>query len=71
MRLMPESGVLQEERDGVAAVSLSDWDAPYACGLGRKIIPLDIELRRPLDIWRSYHPGSGHILRVRRMIDCR
>jgi DNA-binding transcriptional LysR family regulator len=41
----------------------------YACALGGNIIPLEIELRRPLDIWLSYHPGSGRIFRVRRMID--
>ena len=41
----------------------------YACALGGKIIPLEIELRRPFDIWLSYHPGSGRIPRVRRMID--
>jgi DNA-binding transcriptional LysR family regulator len=41
----------------------------YACALGGKIIPLDIELRRPYDIWLSYHPGSGRIPRVRCMID--
>ncbi len=41
----------------------------YACELGGKIIPLEIELRRPFDIWLSYHPGSGRIPRVRRMID--
>ena len=33
----------------------------YACALGGKIIPLEIELRRPYDIWLSYHPGSGRI----------
>jgi DNA-binding transcriptional LysR family regulator len=41
----------------------------YACALGGKMIPLDIELRRPFDIWLSYHPGSGRIPRVRHMID--
>jgi DNA-binding transcriptional LysR family regulator len=41
----------------------------YACALGGKIIPLEIELRRPFDIWLSYHPGSGRIPRVRHMID--
>jgi DNA-binding transcriptional LysR family regulator len=41
----------------------------YACALGGKIVPLDIELRRPFDIWLSYHPGSGRIPRVRSMID--
>jgi hypothetical protein len=33
------------------------------------MIPLDIDARWPLDIWLSYHPGSGRIPRVRRMID--
>ena len=41
----------------------------YAPALGGKMIPLEIELRRPFDIWLSYHPGSGRIPRVRRMID--
>jgi DNA-binding transcriptional LysR family regulator len=41
----------------------------YACAFGRKIIPLDIEMRRPLDIWLSYHPISGRIPRVRHMVD--
>ena len=41
----------------------------YACALGGKIIPLEIELRQPFDIWLSYHPGSGGIPRVRYMID--
>ena len=41
----------------------------YASALGGKMIPLEIELRRPFDIWLSYHPGSGRIPRVRHMID--
>lgn len=41
----------------------------YACALGGKLTPLEIELNRPLDIWLSYHPGSGRIPRVRHMID--
>ncbi len=41
----------------------------YACALGGKMIPLEIELRRPFDIWLSYHPGTGRIPRVRHMID--
>jgi DNA-binding transcriptional LysR family regulator len=41
----------------------------YACALGGAIIPLDVELRRPFDIWLSYHPGNGRIPRVRHMID--
>jgi DNA-binding transcriptional LysR family regulator len=41
----------------------------YACALGGSMIPLQIELRRPYDIWLSYHPGSDRIARVRHMID--
>jgi DNA-binding transcriptional LysR family regulator len=41
----------------------------YACALGGKIIPLEVELHWPYDIWLSYHPGSGRIPRVRQMID--
>jgi DNA-binding transcriptional LysR family regulator len=41
----------------------------YAGALGGKIIPLEVELRRPLDIWLSYHPSNGRIPRVRHMID--
>jgi DNA-binding transcriptional LysR family regulator len=41
----------------------------YAFALGSKIVPLDIDLRRPFDIWLSYHPDSSRIPRVRRMID--
>jgi DNA-binding transcriptional LysR family regulator len=41
----------------------------YACALGGKMIPLEIELQQPYDIWLSYHPGSGRIPRVRHMID--
>ena len=40
----------------------------YGWALGG-LVPLEIELRRPFDIWLSYHPGSGRIPRVRRMID--
>jgi DNA-binding transcriptional LysR family regulator len=41
----------------------------YACALGGNIIPLEVELNRPFDIWLSYHAGSGRIPRIRRMID--
>ena len=33
----------------------------YACALGGNIIPLEVELNRPFDIWLSYHAGSGRI----------
>ena len=41
----------------------------YAIALGGKLMPLEVALNRPLDIWLSYHPGSGRIPRVRHMID--
>jgi DNA-binding transcriptional LysR family regulator len=41
----------------------------YACPLGGKIVPLDLDLRWAFDIWLSYHPDSGRIPRVRHMID--
>jgi len=40
----------------------------YAHALGG-LVPLEIEFRRPFDIWLSYHPSSGRIPRVRRTID--
>jgi len=41
----------------------------YACTFGGKIIPLEIEWRRPFDIWLSYHPGCGRIPRLQHVID--
>src|SRR3954466_8913999 len=41
----------------------------YAFALGAKLVPLDIDLRRPFDIWLTYHPDSNRIPRVRRLID--
>jgi hypothetical protein len=40
-----------------------------ALALGGKMIPLDVELRWLFDVWLSYHPTSGRILRVRHVID--
>jgi len=37
----------------------------YASTFGGKIIPLEVELRQPHDIWLSYHPGNGRIARIR------
>src|SRR3569833_2878321 len=41
----------------------------YACALGGKIIPLEVDLPWSYDIWLSYHATSGRIPRVRLMID--
>jgi hypothetical protein len=32
---------------------------PRSPSRGGKIIPFDLELRRPSDIWLSYHPRNG------------
>jgi hypothetical protein len=37
--------------------------------LGRKIVPLRIELRPPLDIRRSFGSGSGRVRRIHQMGD--
>lgn len=42
----------------------------YASAIGARVVPLDIEgMCRPFDIWLSYHPDSGRIPRVRKIID--
>lgn len=42
----------------------------YASAIGARVVPLDIAgMVRPFDIWLSYHPDSGRIPRVRKMID--
>lgn len=41
----------------------------YAAAIGTKLVPLEIDLRQPFDIWLSYHPDSNRIPRIRRMID--
>jgi DNA-binding transcriptional LysR family regulator len=41
----------------------------YAYAIGAQVVPLDIGLYRPVDIWLAYHPDAGRIPRVRRMLD--
>jgi DNA-binding transcriptional LysR family regulator len=41
----------------------------YAHAIGAKIMPVDIGFRVERDIWLTYHPDSGKIPRVRRLID--
>ena len=41
----------------------------YAQAIGARIIPVDIGLRLPYDIWLTYHPDANRIPRIRRMID--
>ena len=45
------------------------WLPTYAAALGGQIVPVDIDLRFPFDIWLTYHPDVSHIPRVRKLID--
>jgi DNA-binding transcriptional LysR family regulator len=39
----------------------------YASAIGAPIIPLDLDVHLPIDIWMTYHPGAARIPRVRRL----
>jgi len=41
----------------------------YVYAVGAPIVPLDIGLYVPLDIWMTYHPDAARIPRVRSLID--
>lgn len=41
----------------------------YACAIMARVVPIEIGLHAPYDIWLTYHPDSSRIARVRRMID--
>lgn len=41
----------------------------YAEAIGANLVPVDIGLHAPFDIWLTYHPDSNRIPRVRRMIE--
>ncbi len=41
----------------------------YAHALGARIVPIEIGLRYPYDIWLTYHPDASRIQRARRLID--
>ena len=41
----------------------------YAYAIGAPVVPLDIGLYRPVDIWLAYHPDARRIPRVRRLLD--
>jgi len=45
------------------------WLPTYAAALGGQIVPIDIDLHFPFDIWLTYHPDVSRIPRVRKMID--
>ena len=41
----------------------------YATAIGARVIPIDVELRRPFEIWLAYHPDAKRIPRVRYAIE--
>ena len=43
--------------------------ATYAQALGAQLVPLDIGVVHPIDIWMAYHPDAKRIARVKRTID--
>ena len=45
------------------------WSPTYMHAMGPKMVPIDVDLIFPFDIWLTYHPDSARVPRVRRMID--
>ena len=41
----------------------------YAQAIGTQLIPLDLGVVHPIDIWMTYHPDAKRIARVKRTID--
>ena len=41
----------------------------YARAIGAPVVPLDLGIYVPIDIWMTYHEGVARIPRVRRLID--
>lgn len=41
----------------------------YVYAVGAPIVPVDIPVEHPIDIWMTYHSGAARIPRVRRLID--
>lgn len=45
------------------------WLPTYASAIGARVIPIDIDLRHPFDIWLAYHPDAARVPRIRRVLD--
>lgn len=45
------------------------WLPTYAMAIGARVIPVNVNLVFPYDIWLAYHPEAAQIPRVRKMID--
>jgi DNA-binding transcriptional LysR family regulator len=43
--------------------------ATYGQALGAQLVPLDLGIVQPIDIWMAYHPDVKRIPRVKRIID--
>ncbi|MDE1939156.1 MAG: LysR family transcriptional regulator [Alphaproteobacteria bacterium] len=41
----------------------------YVHAIGAPIVPVDLGLHVPIDIWMTYHAGAARIPRVRRLVD--
>lgn len=41
----------------------------YVYAVGAPIVPVNIPVHHPVDIWMTYHPDAARIKRVRRLID--
>ena len=41
----------------------------YATAIGARVVPLDIDLCRPFDIWLTYHADAKRIPRVRHLVE--
>jgi DNA-binding transcriptional LysR family regulator len=41
----------------------------YAQAIGGRVVPVDLGIHIPTDIWLTYHPDASKIRRVRRLID--
>jgi len=45
------------------------WLPTYIPAIAGPLIPLDIDVKFPLDIWLTYHPDAKRIPRVKQLID--
>lgn len=45
------------------------WLPTYAAAIGARVVPVNIDLVFPYDIWLAYHPEAAQIPRIRKTID--
>jgi len=45
------------------------WLATYASAIADGLVAIDLDLRRAVDVWLTYHPDVAEIPRVRRVLD--